>query len=35
MGDEITFAAIELTLSVNDIYERVVNEDVKAFFNGI
>jgi|WetSurSiteA1Bulk_404760.scaffolds.fasta_scaffold00099_10 Uma2 family endonuclease len=33
MGDEITFAAIELTLSVNDIYERVVNEDVQAFFD--
>jgi len=35
MGDEITFAAIELTLSVNDIYERVQNEDVMTFFNGL
>ena len=32
MGDDITFAAIALTLSVNDIYERVVNEDVRTFF---
>lgn len=35
MGDDITFAAIELTVSVNDIYERVVNEDVKTFFDNI
>jgi Uma2 family endonuclease len=34
MGDEITFAAMNLTLSVNDIYERVVNEDVSAFLRG-
>lgn len=34
MGDEITFAAIDLTLSVNEIYERVVNEDVSAFLRG-
>ena len=35
MGDEITFAAIDLTLSVNEIYERVVNDDVSAFFEGV
>jgi Uma2 family endonuclease len=35
MGDEINFAAIDLTVSVNEIYERVVNEDVKAFFDDI
>lgn len=35
MGDGIIFAAIELTVSVNDIYERVVNEDVKTFFDNI
>lgn len=34
MGDDVTFAAIDLTLSVNEIYERVVNEDVSAFFRG-
>jgi len=34
MGDEITFAAIDLTVSVNDIYERVLNDDVSAFFDG-
>lgn len=34
MGDEVTFAAIDLTLSVNNIYERVVNEDVSAFLRG-
>lgn len=34
MGDEITFAAIDLTLSVNEIYERVVNDDVSAFLRG-
>jgi Uma2 family endonuclease len=32
MGDDINFAAIDLTVSVNEIYERVVNEDVKEFF---
>ena len=35
MGDDITFAAIDLTLSVNEIYERVVNDDVSAFFEGV
>jgi Uma2 family endonuclease len=35
MGDEINFAAIDLTVSVNEIYERVVNEDVKSFFDNI
>ncbi len=34
MGDEITFAAIDLTLSVNEIYERVVNDDVTTFLRG-
>jgi Uma2 family endonuclease len=34
MGDEVTFAAIDLTLSVNEIYERVLNEDVSAFLRG-
>ena len=34
MGDEITFAAIDLTLSVNEIYERVANDDVSAFLRG-
>ena len=34
MGDEISFAAIDLTLSVNEIYERVINDDVSAFFDG-
>jgi Uma2 family endonuclease len=33
MGDEINFAAIDLTVSVNEIYERVVNEDVRSFFD--
>jgi Uma2 family endonuclease len=32
MGDDITFEAIDLTLSVNDIYERVINDDVQSFF---
>jgi Uma2 family endonuclease len=32
MGDDIAFAAIELTVSVNDIYERVINDDVRTFF---
>ncbi|MFI3189364.1 MAG: Uma2 family endonuclease [Methylococcales bacterium] len=32
MGDGIVFAAIELTVSVNEIYERVVNDDVRTFF---
>jgi len=34
MGDDITFAAIDLTVSVNEIYERVINDDVSTFFNG-
>ncbi len=34
MGDEVTFEAIGLTLSVNEIYERVANDDVNSFFNG-
>ncbi len=32
MGDAITFAAIELTVSVNEIYARVNNDDVHSFF---
>jgi hypothetical protein len=35
MGDEVTFAAIDLTLSVNEIDERVVNEDVRSFVDGV
>jgi Uma2 family endonuclease len=35
MGDDITFAAIELTVSVNDIYERVINDDVSTFFDNM
>ena len=31
MGDTVTFAALELTLNVQDIYERVVNDDVSSF----
>jgi Uma2 family endonuclease len=34
MGDDITFAAIDLTVSVNEIYERVINDDVTTFFSG-
>jgi len=34
MGDEISFAAIDLTLSVNETHERVINDDVSAFFDG-
>lgn len=33
MGDGIVFAAIELAVSVDDIYERVVNDDVRTFFD--
>lgn len=33
MGDDICFAAIDLTVSVNEIYERVINEDVRSFFD--
>ena len=35
MGDDIMFAAIDLTLSVNEIYQRVLNDDVSAFFDGV
>ena len=35
MGDDITFAAIDLTLSVNEVYQRVVNDDVSAFFEEV
>ena len=34
MGDGVTFAAIDLTLPVKEIYERVINEDVSAFLRG-
>jgi len=33
LGDEITFEAIGLTLSVEDIYHRVQNDDVVEFLN--
>jgi Uma2 family endonuclease len=33
MGDEVSFNAIDLTVSVNSIYERVINDDVQSFFN--
>lgn len=33
MGDEVSFNAIDLTVSVNTIYERVINDDVQSFFN--
>lgn len=33
LGDEITFEAIDLTLSVEDIYHRVQNDDVAEFLN--
>jgi hypothetical protein len=29
----VTLAAIDLTVSVNEVYERVANEDVRAFFS--
>lgn len=32
MGDEVTFESLELTLSVEMIYARVVNEDVRLYF---
>lgn len=32
LGDDVPFAAIGLTLSVEDIYERVDNEDMTAWF---
>jgi hypothetical protein len=35
MGEEVTFAAIDLTLPVSEIYERVVNEDVRSFVDGV
>lgn len=31
MGDEVTFTSIDLTVSVTDIYERVLNDDVSTF----
>ena len=31
LGDEITFQSIALTLSVEDIYHRVKNEDMSEF----
>jgi len=34
MSDEVTFAAIDLTLPVSEIYERVVNDDVITFLRG-
>ncbi len=32
MGDEVTFESVGLTMSVEDIYFRVDNDDVKSFF---
>lgn len=34
LGDEITFESIGLTLAVADIYDRVVNQDMKDWLNG-
>jgi hypothetical protein len=34
MGDEVTFESIDLTVLVNEIYERVANDDVDSFFRG-
>lgn len=31
MGDEVTFESIGLTMTVEDIYDRVVNEDVTSY----
>ncbi len=31
IGEEVTFESIDLTLSVADIYHRVINDDMKAF----
>ncbi len=33
LGDEVRFASIDLVLSVEEIYERVQNEDVTEFLN--
>jgi Uma2 family endonuclease len=33
LGDNITFESIDLTLSVEDIYHRVQNEDMQEFIN--
>jgi hypothetical protein len=35
MGDEVIFAAIDITQTANEIYERVVNEDVRSFVDGV
>ena len=32
MGDEVTFESIALTVSVEEIYARVENEDVRTYF---
>ena len=31
LGDEVTFKSIDLTLSVEDIYYQVANEEIKNF----
>lgn len=31
LGDDVTFEAIDLTLSVAEIYHRVENEDINTF----
>jgi hypothetical protein len=33
LGDDITFESIDLTLSVEDIYHRVQNENMQEFIN--
>jgi Uma2 family endonuclease len=35
LGDEITFSAINVTVAVNDIYERVENDDKKRYLESI
>jgi Uma2 family endonuclease len=32
LGDDVTFESIDLTLSVSDIYQRVENDEMRAFF---
>ncbi|MCK9394838.1 MAG: Uma2 family endonuclease [Methylobacter sp.] len=35
LGDSVTFESVGLTLSVEDIYERVENEDVRSFVESL
>ena len=32
IGDDVTFASVGLTLPVADIYQRVENDDMRAFY---